>query len=503
MQIVFRVDASATIGTGHFMRCLTLAEELKRAGASSAFVTRHLPDHLNSMATSRGYQVFQIGNKEATEPCDELAHAHFLGTSQRQDVAQTREILSKRQTTWLVVDHYGIDQRWESSLRPFADRILIIDDLADRQHDCDLLVDQNAYADMSTRYDGRIPRNAKALLGPSYAILRPEFRIARKKARIRKGKPKHIFVFFGGMDSSNYTSPVLRSIRTLALSEIQVDVVIGTTHPARAEIQRICDQSGYACHVQTEEMAQLLLRADLAIGAGGATSWERCCLGLPSLAYAVASNQEALTRHADHLGLLKAGTAHPHEQEALSAEIKGFIHAHEMREGLSRTCMTSVDGKGNQRILAHMQPTEFRLRDAKPEDAQLLFKWRNHPSIRQVSINSTPINWHDHERWFRNAMEDPNRKIYIAEQAKQAVGVIRFDINQSVAEVSLYLAPGQTGKGFGTRLLKSGEQHLRIQHREIKKLEAKVIESNCASHRLFERCGYQFSESLYTKTIQE
>lgn len=355
MQIVFRVDASATIGIGHVMRCMTLADELKKTGATTAFVARHLPDHLNRMAAARGHQVFRIGKKDAAEPCDELAHAHFLGTSQQQDAAQTREILSKRQTTWLVVDHYGIDQRWESSLRPFADRILAIDDLADRQHDCDLLVDQNAYANMNTRYDGRIPRNAKALLGPNYAILRPEFHEAQEQARVRTGLARRIFVFFGGVDSANYTAPVLHAIRDLALPELKVTVVIGAEHPASDDIQEICQAQGYNCHVQTKEIARLLLQADLAIGAGGSTSWERCCLGLPTLAYVVAPNQDALTRHAGHLGLLKVGSANIHDSRALRQEIRRFIAADNERTKMSRACLEAVDTKGARRIVSHMQ----------------------------------------------------------------------------------------------------------------------------------------------------
>lgn len=502
MQIAFRVDASATIGTGHVMRCLTLADALKQQGANCTFIARHLPDYLQELIELKAHKSILIGKHYQTEPCDELSHAHFLGTSQSQDAAQAQTVLAELQPDWLILDHYGIDQRWETALRPMTKKILVIDDLADRDHHCDLLVDQNLYADMGFRYNDRIPTSAKTLLGVQYAMLRSEFNEARKNARVRKGALRRLFIFFGGMDSANFTLAVLNSLAKLKLMRIDVDVVIGAEHPTRVAIQNICHEQEHACHIQTKDMAKLLLNADAAIGAGGSTSWERCCLGLPSLAFIVAPNQKALTLHADQLGLLKAAQVDICDPEALSIEIEDFINADTERQRMSSACLEAIDTKGAQRIIDQMNLAGIELRAAKQEDSKLIFEWRNHTSIRSFSINSDPIPWESHQQWFGKVLQDANRPLYIAELADSAVGVIRFDIDNAQAEVSLYIAHYQNGKGLGTQMLLLGEQQLLQGRPEILKIVATVLEGNEASHRLFRRCGYQFGDTIYTKIIQ-
>jgi UDP-2,4-diacetamido-2,4,6-trideoxy-beta-L-altropyranose hydrolase len=502
MQIAFRVDASATIGTGHVMRCLTLADALKRQGASCTFIARHLPDYLQELIESKAHENIRIGEHCQAEPCDELSHAHFLGTSQSQDAAQAQTVLAALQPNWLILDHYGIDQRWETLMRPHAKKILVIDDLADRDHNCDLLVDQNLYADMSERYYQRIPTSTKTLLGVQYVMLRSEFSEARKDVRVRKGNLRRLFIFFGGMDSTNFTLPVLNSLAKLKLLGIDVDVVIGAEHPTRDAIQNICREQAYTCHIQTKDMAKLLLEADAAIGAGGSTTWERCCLGLPSLAFIVAPNQRALTVHANQLGLLKAAQADICDSVALSKEIEDFMNEDTERQLMSDACLKAIDAKGTQRIIDQMNLAGIELRGATQGDSKLLFEWRNHPSIRAISINSDPIPWESHQQWFDKVLQDANRPLYIAEQAGTAVGVIRFEIDNTQAVVSLYLAPDKNGRGLGTQLLLLGEQQLLQGRPEILKIVATVLEGNEASHRLFRRCGYQFGDSIYTKIIQ-
>jgi UDP-2,4-diacetamido-2,4,6-trideoxy-beta-L-altropyranose hydrolase len=502
MQIAFRVDASATIGTGHVMRCLTLADALKQLGARCTFISRHLPEYLQEIIESKGHKSIQIGDRSLLEAIDTLPHAHFLSTSQSQDAAQTQTILKAICPDWLIIDHYGIDQRWETEMRPLAKKTLVIDDLADRDHDCDLLVDHNLYADMSTRYRNRIPPTSKALLGVQYAILRSEFKEARQHARARKGDVRRLFIFFGGMDSSNFTLPVLHALTALSLQGIEVDVVIGSEHPTHDEIQSICKKQAFTCHIQTKDMAKLLLTADIAIGAGGSTSWERCCLGLPSLAFIVAPNQEALTLYADRLGLLKAASADIHDTDALHKEIETFIRANNESERMSNACLEAIDAQGTQRIVDQMNLAEIELRTATQDDSKVLFEWRNHPSIRAISTHSDPILWESHEQWFNKVLQGANRPLYIAMQAGTEVGVIRFDIEGAQAEISLYLAPYQNRKGLGTQLLLQGERRLSQERPKILKITATVLEGNEASHRLFRRCGYQFDDSIYFKNIQ-
>ena len=295
MKVAFRTDASNQIGTGHFMRCLTLAEELKKQGADIRFISRDLPAHLSDMLNTKSIELIPLSEDDLTATIDELAHASWLGINQAHDAKATVDALFGQVFDWIVVDHYALDIRWESIVRQHVKKIMVIDDLADRHHDCDILLDQNHYTDMQARYGHKVPEHCQLLLGPNYALLREEFRTLREQVKVRNGEVKKVLVFFGGVDLNNYTFQAIE-----ALSEIdaglQVDVVIGAQHPFKELIENACAKYGYIYHVQTSCMAQLMCQADLAIGAGGSASWERCSLGLPSLLIALADNQIAIAK---------------------------------------------------------------------------------------------------------------------------------------------------------------------------------------------------------------
>ena len=306
MYIAFRTDATSQIGTGHFMRCLTLADALKKQGAQICFISRNLPDHLREMLSVKGMDLVSLKIAASASQIDGLAHSAWLGTSQTQDAQDTIQALTGQTVEWLVVDHYALDARWETAMRNTAKQIMVIDDLADRVHDCDVLLDQNFYADMQTRYSGKVPEHCSLLLGPRYALLREEFRNLRDQIQPRTGAVKRILVFFGGVDADNYTGLAIKALAEIKLKKVQVDVVIGAQHPCRTEIELNCAQQGFICYVQTNKMAELMASADLAIGAGGTAIWERSCLGLPSISLCVAENQRKQIRDAAEVGLLYA-----------------------------------------------------------------------------------------------------------------------------------------------------------------------------------------------------
>ena len=183
---------------------------------------------------------------------------------------------------------------------------MVIDDLADRPHDCDLLLDQNLYEGLERRYDGLVPDHCERLLGPRYALLRPEFAAARKTLRHRDGRVRRILVFFGGSDLSNETAKALEAIRLLNRTDIAVDVVVGVSNPKGDQIREICrGMPNIHFHLQVENMAELMALADLAIGAGGTTTWERCCLGLPSLVLVLADNQREVVEVMTDAGAMR------------------------------------------------------------------------------------------------------------------------------------------------------------------------------------------------------
>lgn len=294
MRIVFRTDASLQIGSGHVMRCLTLADELRQKGADVIFVCREHPGHLFGLIADKGYPFRRLPPAEVKyiPTVEDVDHAEWLGVSWQQDAADTLTALGEMQTDWLIIDHYALDRRWEELIRPHVGRVMVIDDLADRPHDCDLLLDQNVYDHMEYRYDKLISSHCTKFLGPRYALLRPEFTAAKKDLRYRDGTVKRILVFFGGSDLTNETTKTLLAIQSLGYPDISVDVVVGGANPYKEEIKELCSSLPNAqFYCQVDNMAQLMISADLSIGAGGVTAWERVFMKLPTLAVAVADNQ--------------------------------------------------------------------------------------------------------------------------------------------------------------------------------------------------------------------
>lgn len=352
MKIAFRTDASSKIGTGHFMRCLTLADELKKQDAHIRFLSRNLPTHLSDMLRIKGIEYISLEAGEVDGSIDELAHASWLGISQAQDSQTAIKALSDQAWDWLVVDHYALDARWEKALRPSVKNIMVIDDLADRQHDCDVLLDQNYYADMQLRYNGKVSAECQLLLGPSYALLREEFRALREQVKVRNGDVKKVLVFFGGVDADNYTFQAIEALAEVNVG-LQVDVVIGAQHPFKEMIENACTKHGYLCHVQTPYMAKLMADADWAIGAGGSASWERCCLGLPSLLVALADNQIAIAKELSAIG---ACTYIGNRGEVnLKKWLPRLITNQELTQKISENAFSIVDGLGVHRVSKEME----------------------------------------------------------------------------------------------------------------------------------------------------
>ena len=501
MRIAVRVDASSHIGIGHFMRCLTLADALKQRGASIRFVSRHLPEYLRDMLGARGHQFALLNSISSEETAEDLPHAHWLGTSQGQDAADSINALSDKSWDWLVVDHYALDVRWEAMLRQTTKNILVIDDIADRQHDCDVLLDQNFYADMDSRYTGKVPSHCQLLLGPRYALLRDEFRHLREQVRPRSGPVKRVLVFFGGVDANNCTGRAIDALVNIGIPDLHVDVVIGAQHPIREQLVVTCAEHGFLCHIQTNQMAKLIALADLAIGAGGSVTWERCCLGLPTLAICVADNQRKQLADAASEGLLYA----PEPKDELSLVIKRHVCAlmdnGYLMQVISRNGMRAVDGRGVLRVIGSLDCSGIEIRVARHDDSQKLFEWRNHPTVRAVSRSAEMINWESHRRWFASVLADPDRLLLIGQREGLAVGVVRFDIRGDEADVSIYLIPEIKQSGQGGDLLQSAEHWLVANRPSVCKIRAHVLGGNERSQRLFLGRRYQVESTSYSKRL--
>lgn len=286
-KTVFRVDSSFQIGSGHLMRCLTLAERWQET-SEIFFISRDLPGNMTGLIEERGYNLLLLPAME--KDASLTGYEAWLTVKKSTDMEQCGRLLAGLRSELLVVDHYALDEEWERAVRPLVKEIMVIDDLADRKHDCDILLDQNYSPDFLTRYNGLVPSGCRLLLGPRHVILRREF--YEQKPRKRDGTVKNILVFFGGSDLTDETMKALRAIEKLKRDDITVNVVVGSSNKNKEAVRLFCaarKQMNYFC--QVSNMAELMQRADLALGAGGTTTWERCYLGLPAIVIGIADNQ--------------------------------------------------------------------------------------------------------------------------------------------------------------------------------------------------------------------
>lgn len=300
MLAVIRADASTSIGSGHVMRCLTLAHRLKKEkNARVVFVMRVLPGNLIGVVEKQGFEVLKL--PPANQKYSLSGYGLWLTVPMDVDAQQTIEVLQNYLQEHgcdvvdrLIVDSYALDEQWELMLRPHCREIMVIDDLANRRHDCDILLDQNFYLNKDVRYAGLVPEYCKMLLGPEHALLREEFYAEKKHLRKRDGTIKNILVFYGGSDLTNETEKAIEALVQLHDEgySFTADIITGVSNSRREKIEKICSKYHFLhYYCQVSNMAEFMNKADLMLGAGGSTTWERLYMELPALVTAVAENQ--------------------------------------------------------------------------------------------------------------------------------------------------------------------------------------------------------------------
>ncbi len=345
MKVAIRADASTLLGSGHIMRCLTLARMLSQSGAEVSFVCLELPGSMLEYIQAEGFHVYKIEPKPEMNVSTQVELLDVLRENEVYDLTHTLRVLSGRgQWNWVIADHYALGQHWEQGIREVASNVFVIDDLADRRHECDILLDQNFHYDMESRYIGLVPTDCRLLLGPEWLLLREEFRLVVPNLERREGGLSRLLLFFGGSDSTNETRKALYAIRKLAHEGLHTDVVVGGSNPHKEEIRALCNSTeGAVFHCQIDYMAKLMNEADLAIGAGGSTTWERCYLGLPALIVVLAENQRAAIEELEPAGAYVNLGDHQIVDEALiHAWLERFLNEPEYLRNMSRNASELV-----------------------------------------------------------------------------------------------------------------------------------------------------------------
>jgi UDP-2,4-diacetamido-2,4,6-trideoxy-beta-L-altropyranose hydrolase len=492
LHIAFRVDASAEIGTGHLVRCLTLADALARMAARCTFVCRHAPPALVARVHAAGHVLLMLpggADPDFSPGPHDPAHAAWLGQPWERDAVDTATALDPGGWDWLVVDHYALDQRWEAAVAPLAYRVMVIDDLADRPHACDLLLDQNLHRDLNHRYEGLVPAACTQLLGPRYALLRPEFAAARAARAIHPPRPRRVFVFFGGADATDMTSRALDALEPVA--DLELDVVIGGLHPRRTAIEARCAaHPGWTCAVDVHDMAARMATAAVGLGAGGTTTWERCAVGLPSVVVSVAENQVAIAAACAEAGVqIDLGWGPSADAAAFATAVRALLDGPATRHRISATATDVCDGRGVVRVADKLSAAiDLRLRTATMEDAAVLLAWTNDPAARAASVQTAPVSWETHCAWLQARLHTPAHAIFILESNNRPLGTVRFTAEPGHWRLSYSLDPAARGQGLGRALVQRGLRALAGQGAEI--VRAEVKQDNFASLHTFRRLGW-------------
>ncbi len=472
------------IGSGHLRRCLALADRLRDWGYECLFACRTSTQSFNGLIREAGFDVVEL-----TDPFDPETDAEEMIAA----------LEGRGPFAALVVDHYRLEATWEKTARTIAPRVAVIDDLANRKHDCDLLLDV-APGD-ATRYDPLVPARCLKMLGPHYALLRPEFELRRVEARQRSGVVARILVSFGGVDADDLTGSAIAAIRA-ALPDIAIDAVLTSLSPHRDRLQNCADADPkLSLHIDVNNMAEMMASADVAIGAGGSTSWERACLGLPSIVAVIADNQRVTSQALEEFGCAIALPAGPDFESELRHLVE-WLSAHPtLLRMMSRAGAAAVDGRGVARVAAAIAPPAVAVRPAASDDAQKVWEWRNAPEIRATAIDPAEIPWEDHSAWFARRIADPQTAMLIGAAQGHDVGFVRYDLTVDTATVSIFLAPGQAGRGMGRALLQASEQWIITHYPDVRHFHADVRPENGTSIALFLGADYSPKLLSFERTL--
>lgn len=498
MNIAFRVDSSLRIGSGHAMRCLALAEALRERAAYCVFVARAQPGDSLCKIESRGFEVRRL--EDAPAPAEPLlGYNEWLGASWEDDAAQTRQVLADREAwDWLVVDHYAIDRRWELATRAIRRRLLVIDDLADRPHEADLLLDQTlgrAPAD----YAALVNTGCKLRCGVEYVLLRPEFAAWRPDSMARRAAAPlgQIMVNLGGIDLDNLTRRVLLALDACAWPG-RVLVVLGAASPWTDDIRMLALEVRLEVdiYVGVDNMAELMAASDLAIGAAGSSAWERCCLGLPTLMLVLARNQQEIADELARVGAARLLPSDARLERALVAGIAALSSDVSSLREMSRSAAALVPAGGTAGVAAHMTanlPAPVRLRPLAAADLAQVLAWRNDPSIRHHMYTTHEITPSEHAAWFERARQDPTRTLLILEVDGVPTAYMSFACggDKTSAAWGFYTAP-DSSPGTG-RLLAGAALEYGFQTLGLSTITAEVVVDNLRSQRFHEQSGFRLS----------
>jgi len=472
--LLVRADASPQIGHGHALRCLALAQAWQQSNGRAVFAMASSSEAIDRRLRESGAEWRRI--------------ASVAGTM--DDAQETARLASQENAAWVVLDGYRFGTGYQQIMRGSPARLLCLDD--DGRHgryETDIILNQNPSAEPGM-YGDRLPA-ARLLLGPEHALLRREFAAITPPERRALPVARKVLVTLGGADPDNATLTVIRALQTFVPGEIEAVVLVGGSNPHRTELERALPDSGAIRLIfDAPDMPAWMSWADVALSAAGSTIYELAFFGVPMLLLVLADNQAPGARRMAELGAARhLGVANELTAEEIARALRAVLQAPEERAALSAAARKLVDGRGASRVVQAMRQS-LRLREATIADERLLFDLANEPEVRAASFSSDPIPWEDHQCWFRRKLTQPESVVLVAENfASIPAGVVRFDIAEGVATISIALAAAFRGQGHGAALVDLASRRI-FQRPEVQAVRALVKPANAASVRAFTGAGF-------------
>jgi RimJ/RimL family protein N-acetyltransferase len=305
-------------------------------------------------------------------------------------------------------------------------------------------------------------------------------------------------VTLGGSDPANATLKVIRALQEIAREGLEAVILVGAANPYRADLEdAIRGTSALRLQTNATDMPELLKWPDVAVAAGGTTSWELMFLGLPALVGILAANQqEVAERLADAQAARNLGWFEVVTPQQIAQELCSLLTDSHRRSQYSRNGQALVDGQGASRVIRHMVDRAIRLRRACAEDCRQIWEWANDPAVRAASFSTDPIPWENHVAWFRRKLDDPRHLFFVASDSRnRLIGQARCDLAETEGTLSISLAGEFRGQGYGQLLIRAAAEET-FRASTAQRLHAYVKESNTASQRAFLGCGFGHMESM-------
>ena len=466
---MIRADATPTMGAGHIMRCLALAQAWKRSKGDVVFVSAATVPLALERIRREGFEVELLRTEAGS----------------REDATFTRAIVEARQTRWMAIDGYHFSADYVNAVQTNGSKVLLIDDVGRLSAVADVILNQNLHA-TAAMYPGR-DRKTSLLLGTRFVMLRKEFIDGPEQARQIPRIAAKILVTFGGGMQQTALNEMLRAV-TVFGSEIEV-AVVGCEPPRIREFECTARITFLG---MVEDMASVMAGADIALSAAGSTCWELCRLGVPSIVIDLADNQRLLGRELNSMGIAIHIPREKANAANLSHALRELIPDERRRREMSEKGMGLVDGKGSQRAVAALRAQGIQLRDAQTEDAPLLWNWANDPKVRAASFSGQAISWDEHSDWMARKLREKNCRIWVAEENGCPLGTVRAHrTSEDRAELGITIAPELRGYGLAVWLIRKGVERT-AEMWGLSASHALIKPENLSSIRAFEGAGFEF-----------